>query len=163
MRNRGIPRDKLIWNDNGVGGGSWTIHTTTELFGSVQVDIPCKTPDSGLTEIQKRSLQMLRELPKSLRPALIDALRRYAVRYLGEDPNPEDCKFSCDNASIPALHEAPNAYAFLNASSDIDKEHGVCFLIRNGEVLACCHGDTSLCVENWDATDELDALADNVA
>lgn len=160
MRNRGIPHDELQWNDASNGGGSWTIHTNTELFGSVQVDIPARSADASLTEIQKRSLQMLRELPKSLRPLLIDALRRYAVRYWGEEPDAEDCDFFCDNASVPYLHDATNAYVFLNASSDIDEEHGICFLIRDGTVLAGCHGDESLQFYDWDATDDLDALTD---
>lgn len=159
MRNRGIPHDVLTWNDNESGGGSWLIHTNTELFGSVQVDIPAKSRSDTLTEIQQRSLQMLRELPKALRASLTDSLRRYALQYMGEELSAEECTLSCDNASIPYLHDANTPYAFLNADSDIDEEHGVCFLIRDGVAIACCHGDESLEFYGWDATDELDALA----
>ncbi len=158
MLNRGIPHDELTWNDAGNGGGSWTIYIDTELFGSVRVDIPAKTRGAELTEVQRRSLDMLRTLPKTLRPALIEALRRYALEYLGDDFEPDDCTFSCDNASVPYLHESQSAYVFLNASSDIDDEHGVCFLVRDGDVVACCHGDESLEFYDWDATDALDAL-----
>ncbi|MFK8111251.1 MAG: hypothetical protein AB8B91_03585 [Rubripirellula sp.] len=161
MRNRGIPHDAPVWNDAGNGGGSWTIHTNTELFGSVRVDVPAKTADPTLTDVQNRSLQMLRSLPKSLRPALLGALQSYAMRYLGDDYVPEDCDFLCDNASVPYLHESSSTYVFLNASSDVDEEHGVCFLIRNSGVIACCHGDESLQFYDWDATDELDSLGDN--
>lgn len=159
MLNRGIPHDELTWNDAGNGGGSWTIHVNTELFGSVQVDIPAKTKAEDLTDVQRRSLDMLRKLPKTIRPALIDALRKYAIEYRGNDFDPDDCTFSCDNASIPYLNESKTAYVFLNASSEIDDEHGVCFLIRNGDVVACCHGDESLEFYGWDSIDDLDALA----
>jgi len=61
MRNRGIPHDELQWIDNGIGGGSWLIHTNTELFGSIQVTIPANVKSHTLTEIQQRSLQMRSE------------------------------------------------------------------------------------------------------
>ncbi|WP_197441633.1 hypothetical protein [Thalassoglobus neptunius] len=131
------------------------------MFGSVQVDIPAKSKSDALTEIQQRSLQMLRELPKALRSSLTDSVRQYALQCTGEEPKAEECNFSCDNASIPYLHDAKTPYVFLNADSDIDEEHGVCFLIRDGAVIACCHGDESLEFFGWDSTDELDALAQN--
>lgn len=74
MRNRGIPHDELTWCDNGIGGGDWVLHTNTEIFGSVQVTIPVMSNSLPLRDIQQRSLQMLRELPKSLKPSMIDSL-----------------------------------------------------------------------------------------
>ncbi len=158
MRNNGIPHDVLTWYNSGNGGGQWTIHTDTQLFGSVLVTIPAKTQAADLTDAQRRSLEMLRTLSKDLRPKLIDALRKYAKEYLGDKFDQNDCDFFCDNASVPNIHASQATYVFLNASSDIDDEHGVCFLIRDGDVLACCHGDESLDFLEWDATDELDAL-----
>ena len=114
-----------------------------------------------LTEIQQRSLQMLRELPKALRSSLADSLQQYALQYSGEAPDADGWRISCDNASIPYLHDAKTPYVFLNADADIEEEHGVCFLVRSGDVIACCHGDQSLEFFGWDATDELDALAQN--
>lgn len=159
MLNRGIQHDELTWNDAGNNRGSWAIHVNTELFGSVQVDVPAKMKTEVLADVQRRSLDMLRTLPKTIRPALIDALRKYALEYVGDDFDSDDCTFSCDNASVPYLHESRSTYVFLNASSDVDDEHGVCFLLRDGDVVACCHGDISLEFYGWDATDELDALA----
>ena len=161
MLNRGITHDQPIWNDAGDGRGFWTIHTNTELFGSVQVEIPAKPDATELTDSQRRSLDMLRNLPKSLRLTMVDALKRYARRYLGDCYDPNECDFFCNSASIPYLYKSKPSYVFLNASSDVDEDHGVCFLIRDGDVLACCHSDESFEFYGWDATDDLDALADH--
>ncbi len=162
MRNRGIPHDTPIWVDNGNGTGSWVVHTKTQLFGSVQVDIPGKSNSETLTDVQQRSLDMLRDLPTKLKPMLFAALRRYASEYLDDNFDDDDCTLSCDNASVPYLHESKTPYIFLNADSNIDDEHGVCFLIRDGDVISCCHGDASLEFLGWDATDDLDELANGI-
>ena len=161
MRDRGIPHDQLVWVDQENGGGTWIIHTTTILFGSVQVQIPAKSGAASLTDVQQRSVQMLRELPKSAEQFLVESLKRYASEFLDTDINTDVAfTFLCDNASVPYLQESSVPYIFLNASSDVDEDHGVCFLIRDGKVITCCHGDESLQFLGWDATDELDALAD---
>ena len=93
---------------------------------------------------------------------MIDALRRYAVTYTGETPADDDLDFTCEYASVPALEHADTPYVFLYADSPVDQEHGVCFLVRDSDVLCCCHGDMSLQFFGWDNTDALDELADNI-
>ena len=159
MRNRGIERETLIWNNAGNGSGSWTIHTHSSLFGMVQVDIPAKRKTGSLTHCQVRCLEMLRTFPSTMRVSTANALGNYAKRVSGED-NAPDLNFVCDNASVPYLDESDTPYIFLNVSSDVDEEHGVCFLVRDGELVGCFPGDVSLEFFGWDSTEELDALTD---
>ena len=161
MRNHGIAHGELQWHDNGNGTGLWVIHVRCELFGSVKVNIPSRRSE-GLTPTQERCLQLVRSLTPDKRGALTEALRQYAITHTGDEPDDDDLRFSCDNASVPYLEHADTPYVYLNADSPIDEEHGVCFLIRDGEVLCCCHGDESLEFNDWDDTDLLDELAGGV-
>ncbi len=161
MRNRGIPHEQLQWHDNGNGTGSWEIHVHCDLLGSVKVDIPSRDSD-GLTPMQEKCLQLVRDLAPELKPALNESLKRYAVAYCGAEPDEDDLYFTCEFASVPYLEHANAPYVFLHADSPVDEEHGVCFLIRNHDVLCCCHGDASLQFDGWDNTAALDALGDDV-
>ncbi len=161
MRNRGIPHEQLQWRDSGDGAGSWEIHVRCELFGSVKVDIPSRHSD-GLTPIQEKCLQLVRDLAPDRKPALNDALRKYAMAYLGAQSHGDDLYFTCEFASVPYLENSDTPYVFLYADSPVDDEHGVCFLLRDRRVLCCCHGDESLQFDGWDNTESLDELADNI-
>ena len=160
MRNRGIPHDELRWRDNANGTGSWEIHVQCDLLGSVKVDVPSRNPE-GLTPIQEKCLQLVRNLTPDLRRTITDALRKYAVAYAGTEPDEDDLSFLCEFASVPYLERADTPYVFLYADSPVDDEHGVCFLIRDGDVLCCCHGDQSLQFEGWDNTEALDELSED--
>jgi hypothetical protein len=161
MRNHGVPHDELQWCDNGNGTGSWEIHVRCKLLGSVKVDIPSRTSEA-LTPTQERCLQLVRDLTPDIKPALTNALRKYAVAYTGAEPDVDDLYFTCDFASVPYLEHADMAYVFLYADSPVDDEHGVCFLMRDQDVLCCCHGDESLQFNGWDNTDALDELPNEI-
>ena len=161
MRNCGIPHDELQWHDNGNGTGSWEIHVRCNLLGSVKVDIPSRNSE-GLTPLQEKCLQLVRDLTPAIEPALIDSLRRFANSYSASQPDENDLSFLSDFASVPYLEHADTPYVFLHADSAIEEEHGVCFLIRGEIVLCCCHGDEALQFEGWDNTEVLDEMADDL-
>lgn len=152
--------DQLQWHDHNHDTGAWQIYVRCQLLGSVKVDIPSRNPD-GLTPTQDKCLQMVRDLSQEINPVLIDALRNYALAIWGTEPTTEDLSFTCEHVSVPYLEHADTLYVFLDANSPVDEEHGVCFLIRDGNVVCCHHGDTSLQFEGWDNTGALDELADD--
>ncbi|WP_145179701.1 hypothetical protein [Gimesia aquarii] len=161
MRNHDIPHDELQWRDNGNGTGSWEIYVRCDLIGSVKVDIPSRHSD-GLTRTQEKCLQLVRDLTPKMKPALTECLRKYAIAYLSADLDEDELSFVSEYASVPYLEHTDTPYVFLYADSPVDDEHGVCFLIRDRDVLCCCHGDESLQFNGWDNTAALDELAEDV-
>lgn len=161
MRNRGIPHDELVWFDFGGGSGEWRVHTQTKLFGSVEAIIDSDDSEDGLTPIQQASLDMIRNLDPSIHESLDRALRAYGKRYLGDEfdlIDEDDIYFACDCVEIPRLRDSTDTYALLIADSGVDEEHGVYFVVRNGDVLGCCHRNAADDGFDWDETDVLDTL-----
>ncbi len=160
-RSDGVQHEQLYWRESGNDTGSWEVLVRCDLLGFVKVDIPSRNPE-GLTPTQERCLQLVRSLKADQKPALTDSLRRYAAVFFDSASDEDDLSFSSEFAAVPYLEHAETPYVFLYADSPVDDEHGVCFLIRDGEVLCCCHGDQMLEFVGWDNTDALDSLAEEL-
>jgi hypothetical protein len=102
------------------------------------------------------------EIAKSGLPRLNKLARKYAVEYLGPeevaDMEAEDFEIEIQAATIPRLRNANDTYIIFLGDSDIDIEHGVAVICKNGSKFAVTHSDVGYSTGDWDDTSELDQL-----
>lgn len=142
--------------------GAWRTRVKSPAVGRVDVLIYTDGPNDLPTPQQLAAVETITGLDKEIRRTLRTEARRYARTVLDpeeyEECEPEDFRVEFSTAVVPRLRAAESAYFFLQGSWDIDFEHGVAFLSRNGVDFRGC--DTGAVYEQytWDAVDDLEKL-----
>ena len=105
---------------------------------------------------------MIAGLPKAIRKPIRKSVRRYAREYLGpeeyEELEPEDLQVEFHTVLIPPLKSSEAIYFFVQGHSDIDMEHDVACLCRNGNTFRVCHTDDMYQPYEGDATERFETL-----
>lgn len=134
---------------------AWTTTVECPAYGTIEVVIKTDGEISPPSEKQLAAGALIAELQQSARKTIRKDVKRYAKEYLGEeeleDFESEDFDVDFDFALIPNLRAAQNVYFFLSGDSDIDMEHGIACLCRNGDAFRVCH--TDLMYENYPCDD----------
>lgn len=124
---------------------AWTTTVECPAYGAIDVVIKTDGEMSPPSEKQLAAVALIAGLQQSARKTIREDVKRYAKEYLGEeeleDFESEDFDVVFDFALIPNLRAPRNAYFFLSGESDIDMEHGIACLCKDGEVFRVCHTD----------------------
>jgi hypothetical protein len=143
------------------GGGCWTTTVKCPAFGSLDVLIQTLGENDPPSEQQLAALTLLSGLTKVIRKPIRKSVRRYAKELLGpeeyEELEPEDLQVDFHTALIPPQGTSA-AYFFVQGSSDLDMEHDLACLCRNGNTFRVCHTDDMYAPDQGDATTRLEAL-----
>jgi len=136
-------------------GEAWTTTVECPAYGAINVVIKTDGEMFPPSEKQLAAVALIAGLRQSARETIRKDVNRYAKEYLGEeeleDFESEDFDVVFDFALIPNLRAARNAYFFLSGESDIDMEHGIACLCREGDAFRVCH--TDLMYENHPCDD----------
>lgn len=124
---------------------AWTTTVECPAYGTLEVLIKTDGEASSPSEKQLAALAIIGELSQSVRKTIQKDTKRYAKEYLGEDEledfESDDFDADFDFALIPNLRDAEHTYFFLAGESDIDIEHGIALLCKDGDAFRVCHTD----------------------
>lgn len=145
-----------------AAGGCWTTTVKSLAFGSLGVLIQTPGENDHPSEPQLAALMLLSGLTKAVRKPIRKSVRRYAKEFLSpeeyEDLEPEDLQVDFHTALIPPQGASAAVYFFVQGSSDLDMEHDVACLCRDGNTFRVCHTDDMYAPDQGDATTRLEAL-----
>jgi hypothetical protein len=141
---------------------AWTTRVACPAYGDIDVQIKTEGESDPPTEKQLAALRAIASLPKAVRKLVRKDVKRYASDNLDEedleDLEPEEFDVEFTAALIPRLRNSPASYFFLFGESEIDVEHGIACLCKNGEALRVCHSDEIYENYDWDATEMFEQM-----
>lgn len=143
---------------------AWVGQVTSEELGDIEIRVATEGESDSPTDAQLKSVAMVEELATKGLPRLNDLARKYATEYLGPDEvgdmEDEDFEIELYAAVIPKLRDAVDPYIVFVGHSEIDIEHGVAVVCKNGSKFVVTHSDVaySAYAYDWDDTAELDQL-----
>jgi hypothetical protein len=139
---------------------AWIGQVTGEKLGDIEIRVITDGESIPPTDVQMRSLAVVEQLAQTGLPRLKKLARKYAIEYLGPDEvadmDDEELEIEIHAATIPKLRNAVDTYIIFVGESDIDIEHGVAVVCKNGSQLAVTHSDIAYENYDWDDTAELD-------
>lgn len=145
-----------------ASGGCWTSTVKCPAWGELDILIQTAGESQPPSEQQLAALKVIAGLPKTVRKPMRKSMRRYAKAYLGpeefEELEPEDLQVEYHTALIPPQTGSDATWFFLQGSSDLDVEHDVACLCRNGNTFLVCHTDDMYSPDQDDATKRLETL-----
>lgn len=140
---------------------AWTVDWDTDQFDEIEVLVVTDGESSPPTPAQMKSVALAKQIARDGLPSIDDYARQYAMGHLGsdevDDMEDEDFEIEIHSVVIPRLRESKHAYAIFVGHSDIDLEHGVAVLCKDGTDFAVAHSDMAYTHHDWDDTEELDA------
>ena len=132
----------------------WTTNVRCPLAGSVEIFIRTMDKNTEPTEIQIAALEDIQQLPVSLAAGIAEDARRFAIENMNssmlECVEESDFQLRFSEGLIPPLRKAADRYFFLAANTDIEPEHGVACLFKNGAAYRVCHSDLLYEAYDWD-------------
>lgn len=150
---------QLTWSHE---DDAWIGSVSGDELGDLEIRVLTDDESVSPTDAQLRSLEIVEQLAKSGLPRLKKLARKYAMEYLGsdevEDMESEDFDIEVQTATIPKLRNSDDKYIIFLGDSDIDIEHGVAVVCKNGTKFAVTHSDIAYSPHDWDDTAELDRL-----
>lgn len=147
----------LTWSHD---DDAWIGQVTSEELGDIEIRVATEGELDSPTDAQRKSVAMVEELATKGLPRLNDLARKYATEYLVEDMEDEGFEIELYAAVIPKLRDAVDPYIVFVGHSEIDIEHGVAVVCKNGSKFVVTHSDVaySAYAYDWDDTAELDQL-----
>lgn len=147
------------WDES---GGYWTTQVTSPAFGTLDVLIQTLGENDPPGEHQLAVLKLIQELTKVVRKPIRKSVRRYAKDLLGpeeyEELEPEDLQVDFHTALIPAVKSSEGKYFFVQGNSDLDMEHDLACLCRDGNTFLVCHADDMYQTYEGDPSAQLERL-----
>jgi hypothetical protein len=152
---------KLEWS---AADDAWTASVTTEYFEALEIRVLTDGESNPPTEAQQKCVALIEQIAQQGLPSTEKLARRYATEYLGpeeaEELEDEELAIEIHTAVVPRLRESDAAYIIFLGSSDIDFEHGVAVLCKDGTKLAVTHSDIAYADHDWDDTAEFEQQLD---
>lgn len=144
---------------------AWAVDLVTEQFDELRVLVRTDGESDRPTEIQLAAVAVVEKIANEGLPPLTELARKYALQYLGpdevDDMEDEDLMIDIHAVFIPGLRASADTYMIFVGNSDIDIEHGVAVVCKNGSLFAVTHSDIAYSSFSWDDTVELDSILGN--
>jgi hypothetical protein len=141
---------------------AWTTSVTCPAYGDINVEIKTDGETTQPSERQLHALSLIASLQAAARKSIRKDVKRYAKEILDEeemeDFEAEDFDTQFTDALIPNLRNSESTYFFLSGEFDIDMEHGIVCLCRDGEAFRVCDSAAKYEPYQLDDTETLDAL-----
>jgi hypothetical protein len=148
---------KLRWSSRDE---AWTAKLTGRNFAELEIRVLTDDKSTQPTGVQLRAVALIEELAEKGLPSLYELARRYAMQHLGPDMvidmEDDDLTINIQVAVVPRLRDSESAYIMFLGDSDIDIEHGVAVLCKDGVKFAVTHSDVAYGDHDWDETAEFD-------
>lgn len=148
---------KLNWSS---ADEAWVGTLTQGHFQDLEICVLTDDESTQPTEVQTKAVALIEELAKKGLPSMKKLARNYAIRYLGPDEvdelEDEDLAIEIQVAVVPRLRDSESIYIIFAGSSDIDIEHGVAIVCKNGVKFVVTHSDVAYADSDWDDTSELE-------
>lgn len=150
---------KLQWSPDDE---AWTANLTRGNFAELEIRVLTDDESTQPTEAQLRAVALIEELAENGLPSLNASARNYARKHLPpdlvEDMVDEDLAIEIQSAVVPRLRDTGSTYIIFVGNSDIDFEHGVAILCKDGVKFAVTHSDLAYADHEWDDTSEFEQL-----
>ena len=148
---------KLKWSS---GDEAWTSTLTQGHFEELEIRVLTDDESTQPTEAQIKAVALIEEIAKKGLPSMKKLARKYALEYLGpdevEDMEDEDLDIEIQAAVVPRLRDTDSTYVIFVGDSDIDFEHGVAIVCKDGVKFAVTHSDVAYANHDWDDTSEFE-------
>lgn len=142
--------------------GYWTTTLKCQAFGTLDVLIQTLGENDPPSEQQLATLTLIQELTKVVRKPIRKSVRRYAKDLLSpeeyEELEPEDLQVDFHTALIPAVKSSERKFFFVQGNSDLDMEHDLACLCRDGNTFLVCHTDNMYQTYEGDLSAHLELL-----
>ncbi|GAA4469173.1 hypothetical protein [Novipirellula rosea] len=141
---------------------AWTALVDSEHFAELELRVLSDEEPEPPTASQLKSVAVVEQYARTGLPSTEKLARKYALEYLGsdevDDMKDEDFAIDIHAAIVPRLRDSSDTYVIFVGASDIDPEHGVSILCKNGKICVVTHSDFAYANYDWDDTSELDQL-----
>jgi hypothetical protein len=150
---------ELIWATDDV---SWATLISNDVFDDLEIRVVTGGETNPPTERQLQAVAEIEALTKQDLVRIAELARKYAKDNLEpedlEEMEDEDYEVEIYSATIPRLRDATDTFVLFAANSEIDMEHGVACVCKNGKQFAVVDADCVYQNYDWDSVDELNAL-----
>ena len=135
---------------------------TDSHFEDLEIRVLTDGESTRPTAVQLKAVALIEQIAKKGLPSTKKLARKYAMEYLGpeevEDMEDEDLAIEIHAAVVPRLRDADSTYIIFVGNSDIDMEHGVAILCKDGIKITVTHSDVAYANHDWDDTAEFEQL-----
>ena len=115
-----------------------------------------------VSDAQLKAVALIEQIAQTGLPSSDDSARKYATKHLSPnqlaDFEDEDFAIDIRAAVVPRLRDTNSSYVIFVGDSDIDIEHGVAILCKDGSKIAVTHSDVAYSDYDWDDTTEFDQI-----
>jgi len=141
---------------------AWTTTLSNTVFDDLVIRVMTDGDTCAPSPIQLQAVAEIERLTMADLSPIDDLARKYASARLDPDElyNMDDDDFAVEIycAHVPRLRESNDTYVLFGANSEIDPEHGLGCICKNGKLLAVIPADYVYENLDWDSTSQLDTL-----
>ena len=140
----------------------WKLRLSNRVFDDLEIRVTTDGESNVPTPKQIATVETILKLTEADRDTIAAIVRKWAEDNWDaeqlEDMEDEEFEYEITSAVVPRLRDAESEYFIFIGSSELDPEHGLGCICRDGSQFAICHSDQGCENYEWDSVDELDAL-----
>ena len=141
---------------------SWALSLSNSVFDELEIRVATDGESDPPTARQQQAVAVLCNFTTQDRDKIRRLARRWAeenmVEHELEDMEDEDFEYDVTGALVPRLRDSEALYFILTGRSEIEPEHGLGCVCKDGTQFTICHPDHAYQDYDWDSVDVFEAL-----
>lgn len=141
---------------------SWAMMLNNDVFDELEIQVRTDGEADPPTPKQIAAVDMICSLTRADLKTIPTLVRKWAEENMEEEDleemEEEDFELEIYAALVPKLRDSEALYFILTGNSEVDFEHGLGCICKNGSQFAICHADDAYENYDWDSIEEFEAL-----
>ena len=141
---------------------AWAATISNDTFEQLVLRVVTDGEESPPTAVQDKAIAQVESMTAADMSQIVTAARAYAEENLDpdelEEMEEEDFELHLHTAIVPRLKDSKATYVLFAAESEIDIEHGIGCIARNGGEFTIIDADSLYEEYDWDSVDAFEEL-----
>jgi hypothetical protein len=141
---------------------SWSTWLSNDVFEDLEVRVTTDGEDDPPTPRQLQAVKAIEQFSVADREKISALARQWGEENLEEDDledmEDEDFEFDMTSVVVPRLRHCEDVFFLFTGNSEMEPEHGLGCICKNGNQFAICPPDHAYDDFDWDAVDEWESL-----
>ena len=140
----------------------WLLRLSNNVFDDLEIRVTTDGESDFPTPKQIATVETILKLTEADCGTIAAIVRKWAEENWDaeqlEDMEDEEFEYEITSAVVPRLRDAESEYFIFIGSSELEPEHGLGCICKDGSQFAICHPDHGFENYEWDSVSELNAL-----
>lgn len=141
---------------------SWTMMLNNDVFDELEIEVKTDGEADSPTPKQIAAVDMICSLTRADLKTIPTLVKTWAEENMEEEDleemEAEDFELEIGGVVVPKLRDSEALYFIFTGDSEVDIEHGLGCVCKNGSQFAICDTDYAYMDYDWDAIKELETL-----